>query len=339
MEIEVKYFAEGMDPLCYVAGKSDWIDLHTAETVSLTAGEYRLIPLGVAIALPDGWEALVVPRSSTFQTWGLLQANSVGVIDHTYRGDGDQWYFPAYATRDVTIEKNSRVCQFRIQQNQPRLQFRMVEHLSHPDRGGFGTTGQGTVSARIVLASKSPRRRQLLEQMGIGSFRVVSPEADETPPTGVSFDKVVETLSARKAAAAACDPTEICIAADTLVVLDDRLLGKPRDESEALDMLMSLQGRWHTVCTGVTVRCGDRSETRSQRTEVQFRSAAEEELRAYIATGEPMDKAGAYGIQGRGALLVAGIEGDYSNVMGLPVCLLGEMLKDFGVSLLGEDAE
>ena len=99
-------------------------------------------PLGVAIALPEGYEAHIVPRSSTFKNYGILQTNSMGVVDYTYRGDGDQWRMPAYATRDVTIEKNARICQFRIMKNQPRLTFTKVEHLDGPDRGGFGSTGK-----------------------------------------------------------------------------------------------------------------------------------------------------------------------------------------------------
>lgn len=142
MEIKVKYFVDDIDPLCYVDEKSDWIDLHAAETVTMRAGEYRLIPLGVAIALPEGYEAHITPRSSTFKNYGILQTNSMGVVDCSYCGDGDQWYMPAYATRDVTIEKNARICQFRIMENQPRLTFTRVEKLEGPDRGGFGSTGK-----------------------------------------------------------------------------------------------------------------------------------------------------------------------------------------------------
>lgn len=141
-EIKVKYFVDDIDELCYVAGKSDWIDLHAAEGVTLKAGEFRLIPLGVAIALPEGWEAHIVPRSSTFKNYGILQANSMGVVDCSYCGDNDQWRMPVYATRDVTIEKNARICQFRIMRNQPSLTFTRVEHLEGPDRGGFGSTGK-----------------------------------------------------------------------------------------------------------------------------------------------------------------------------------------------------
>ena len=140
--IKVKYFSDDMEPLCYVDGKSDWIDLHTAEEVTLKAGEFRLIPLGVAIALPEGWEAHIVPRSSTFKNYGILQTNSMGVVDCSYCGDNDQWRMPVYATRDVTIEKGARICQFRIMKNQPQLEFLTVDHLDGPDRGGFGSTGK-----------------------------------------------------------------------------------------------------------------------------------------------------------------------------------------------------
>ena len=141
-EIKIKYYTDAIDPLCYVDGKSDWIDLQAAETMTLRAGEFRLIPLGVAIALPAGYEAHIVPRSSTFKNYGLLQTNSMGVVDNSYCGDNDQWRFPAYATRDVTVEKGARICQFRVMANQPRLEFTAVERLGGPDRGGFGSTGR-----------------------------------------------------------------------------------------------------------------------------------------------------------------------------------------------------
>jgi len=140
--IKIKYFTDEIDPLCYVDGKSDWIDLHAAEDVSLRAGEFRLIPLGVAVAVPEGYEAHIVPRSSTFKNYGILQTTSMGVVDYTYRGDGDQWFMPAYATRDTAIPRNARICQFRIVKNQPQLTFQRVEHLDAPDRGGFGSTGK-----------------------------------------------------------------------------------------------------------------------------------------------------------------------------------------------------
>ena len=140
--ITVKYFHEDMEPLCYVDGKSDWIDLRAAEEVTLKAGEFALIPLGVAMALPEGYEAHLAPRSSTFKNYGILQTNSIGVVDWSYRGDNDEWRMPVYATRDVTIEKGARICQFRIVENQPKLNFVRVEHLEGPDRGGFGSTGK-----------------------------------------------------------------------------------------------------------------------------------------------------------------------------------------------------
>ena len=141
-EIKIKYFSDDMEELCYVDGKSDWIDLRSAQEVTLKAGEFRLIPLGVAMRLPQGFEAHIAPRSSTFQNYGILQTNSVGVVDCSYCGDNDQWHMPVYATRDVTIEMGARICQFRIMENQPRLLFARVEHLEAPDRGGFGSTGK-----------------------------------------------------------------------------------------------------------------------------------------------------------------------------------------------------
>ena len=140
--IKVKYFSDDMEPLCYVDGKSDWIDLRLAEEVTLKAGEFRLLPLGLAIALPEGYEAHITPRSSTFKNYGILQTNSMGVVDSSYCGDNDQWRMPVYATRDVTIEKGARICQFRIMKNQPQLEFLTVDHLDGPDRGGFGSTGK-----------------------------------------------------------------------------------------------------------------------------------------------------------------------------------------------------
>ena len=139
--LKIRYLTDGLPELRYVGGKSDWIDLYAAETVALSAGDFRLVRLGVAIALPDGYEAHIVPRSSTFRNYGVLQANSIGVVDNSYRGDDDEWMFPAYATRDVTIEKGARICQFRIMRNQPVLRFETVERLPDGNRGGFGSTG------------------------------------------------------------------------------------------------------------------------------------------------------------------------------------------------------
>ena len=190
--------------------------------------------------------------------------------------------------------------------------------------------------AKIVLASGSPRRQELLQRIGITDFDIRVPQTEETYPAGLSPRETVEYISREKsdAAAALCTPEEIIITADTMVFLDDQRLGKPVDEADALRMLTELSGRRHTVCTGVTVRQGQRSLTRAQSTDVYFRRASESELRAYIRGGEPMDKAGAYGVQGQGALLVERIDGDFFNVMGLPVLLLSRMLAEFGVTLL-----
>lgn len=141
-EIKIKYFTEEIDKLEYIDGKSDWIDLRASEDVTLKAGEFRLIPLGVAMELPKGYEAHLVPRSSTFKNYGILQTNSCGVIDCTYCGDEDMWRMPVYATRDVTIQKNDRICQFRIMENQPKITFSQVDTLGNENRGGFGSTGK-----------------------------------------------------------------------------------------------------------------------------------------------------------------------------------------------------
>ena len=139
--IKIKYFTQEIDKLAYIDGKSDWIDLRASETVELKAGEFKLIPLGVAMQLPPGDEAHVVPRSSTFKNYGVLQVNSCGVIDGSYCGDGDMWKMPVYATRDTVIHKNDRICQFRIMENQPHIIFEETASLEGKDRGGFGTTG------------------------------------------------------------------------------------------------------------------------------------------------------------------------------------------------------
>lgn len=139
--IKIKYFSDDMERLCYIDGKSDWIDLRASEQVVLKTGEFRRIPLGVAMELPAGYEAHVVPRSSAFKNYGIIQTNSCGVIDGSYCGDEDMWYMPVYATRDVTIEKNDRICQFRIVENQPKITFLECEALENRNRGGFGSTG------------------------------------------------------------------------------------------------------------------------------------------------------------------------------------------------------
>ncbi len=141
-EIRIKYFTQEIDKLEYIDGKSDWIDLRASEDVELKAGEFRLIPLGVAMELPKGYEAHLVPRSSTFKNYGIIQTNSCGIIDCTYCGDEDMWRMPVYATRDTVIRKNDRICQFRIMENQPKITFSQVESLGNINRGGFGSTGR-----------------------------------------------------------------------------------------------------------------------------------------------------------------------------------------------------
>ncbi len=140
--IRINTFTDKIDKLTYVDGKSDWIDLRASEDVELKAGEFKLIPLGVAMELPKGYEAHLVPRSSTFKNYGILQTNSCGIIDCSYCGDEDMWRMPVYATRDTMIHQNDRICQFRIVENQPKITFDEVESLGNADRGGFGSTGR-----------------------------------------------------------------------------------------------------------------------------------------------------------------------------------------------------
>ena len=140
MEIRIKYLAD-ITKIERI-GVGDWIDLRAAEDIVMKAGEYRLIPLGVAMELPSGYEALVAPRSSTYKRYGILQANGIGIIDETYCGDGDQWHFPALAMRDTAIRKNDRICQFRIIEHQPKVDLIEVKFLGNYDRGGLGSTGR-----------------------------------------------------------------------------------------------------------------------------------------------------------------------------------------------------
>ncbi len=141
-KIKIKYFTDRIEKLRYIDGKSDWIDLRCAEDIVLKKGEFKLIPLGVAMQLPKGYEAHVVPRSSTFKNFGVIQTNHCGVIDESYCGDNDQWYMPVLAVRDTEIHVNDRVCQFRIIRHQPVIDFEECAMLERDDRGGFGSTGK-----------------------------------------------------------------------------------------------------------------------------------------------------------------------------------------------------
>lgn len=138
--IKIKYFTDKINKIQKI-DQGDWIDLRAAETVEFKAGEFRLIPLGVAMELPKGYEAHAVPRSSTYKNFGIIQTNHMGIIDESYCGDNDQWYFPAYALRDTVINVNDRICQFRIIEKQPEICFEEVTSLGNEDRGGIGSTG------------------------------------------------------------------------------------------------------------------------------------------------------------------------------------------------------
>ena len=139
--IKIKYFSEDIEKLRYIGGNSDWIDLRAAEDVTMKKGEFRLIRLGVAMELPQGYEAHVVPRSSTYKNFGLIQTNHMGAIDESYKGDADEWKWPALAMRDTEVHAGDRLCQFRIMKHQPQINFIEVQTLENEDRGGFGTSG------------------------------------------------------------------------------------------------------------------------------------------------------------------------------------------------------
>jgi septum formation protein len=187
------------------------------------------------------------------------------------------------------------------------------------------------MSVRVVLASASPRRRQLLDLIGI-AHEVRPSNIDETMRPREAPRRHAERLAREKATAIASrDPDLVTIGADTVVVINRRVLGKPRDEAEAVRMLTQLSGRVHTVITAVAVARGKKLRSSIEEVSVKFRRLREEEIHAYVATGEPMDKAGAYGIQGYGATIVECIEGDYFAVMGLPLLRLTSLMRDLGI--------
>ena len=141
MKVYIKYFTDGMIPVEKIS-KGDWIDLRAAEDIEMKAGEFRVIPLGVGMILPEGYEAHIAPRSSTYKNFGIIQTNSIGMVDNSYCGEEDEWKMAAYALRDAVIHKNDRICQFHIVEKQPEIEFEVVEHLKEQSRGGFGSTGK-----------------------------------------------------------------------------------------------------------------------------------------------------------------------------------------------------
>ena len=186
----------------------------------------------------------------------------------------------------------------------------------------------------VILASQSPRRRELLGLTGL-DFTVRVADIDESmDPKAAPFDEVAR-VSRLKALAVSRDPGDVVIAADTIVVCEGRVLGKPRDEEDAFRILSLLSGRHHEVMTGMTVVKDDEIITHTEVTKINFRDLHPDEIRAYIASGEPMDKAGAYGIQGGAALFADEMVGDYYNVMGLPVCRLAMILRSLGLPIWG----
>lgn len=190
----------------------------------------------------------------------------------------------------------------------------------------------------IILASKSPRRQELMRLLGL-EFTVMTEDVDERMDAALAPEDEVARVSACKAAAVLPQTSaeDVVICADTIVVLDGQIMGKPKDEAEAFSMLRRLSGRTHRVLTALTVCCRGERRTELEQTEVTFRKLSDREIRSYIATGDPMDKAGAYGVQGGAAVFVSKLNGDYFNVMGLPLCRLTQRLRDCGISILGED--
>ena len=188
---------------------------------------------------------------------------------------------------------------------------------------------------KLILASASPRRKELLGLFRI-PFQIRVADIDETMDLSkLPFDEVAR-VSRLKAMATPRSQDEVVVAADTVVVCEGRVLGKPHSEEEAVSMLRLLSGRDHQVMTGVTVACADRYKTFTEVTDIHFRELSDKEIHAYVATGEPMDKAGAYGIQGGAALFCSHMVGDYYNVMGLPVCRLGQLLREMAPELMGD---
>ena len=188
---------------------------------------------------------------------------------------------------------------------------------------------------QLILASQSPRRRELLSLFGI-PFAVRVADIDETMDPTLPAAEAVAQISHKKALAVARDTQDVLIAADTIVVVAGKILGKPHTKEEAAEMLRLLSGRDHQVMTGVTVLCGDRETVFTEITDLHFRELTESEIQRYVESGEPMDKAGAYGIQGGAALFCQRMTGDYYNVMGLPVCHLGQVLKEMAPQIMGE---
>ena len=187
----------------------------------------------------------------------------------------------------------------------------------------------------LILASASPRRKELLGLFHI-PFEIRIADIDETmDPEKAPFDEVAR-VSSLKAVATPRGASDVVVAADTIVVCEGKVLGKPHSAEEAVSMLQQLSGRDHQVMTGVTVICGNHTRTFTEVTDIHFRALSEKEIRAYVATGEPMDKAGAYGIQGGAALFCTHMMGDYYNVMGLPVCRLGQLLREMAPELMGD---
>ena len=188
----------------------------------------------------------------------------------------------------------------------------------------------------IILASGSPRRRELMEMLRVPDLKIIPAKGEETAPQGAGPGELVMALASAKGheVGAQCAPGDVIIAADTIVWVNGGVFGKPHSREQAFEMLSTLSGNTHEVYTGVCVIKDGQETLEYEMSRVRFRELSEREIEAYIATGEPMDKAGAYGAQGKAALFVEGIEGDFFNVMGLPLCRLDAMMKKIGYNLI-----
>lgn len=315
------------------------------EPLLIPHGETRLVPTGIAIALPRGMGGFLFGRSGLGVKHGIAPANAVGVIDWDYRGELLVGLRNSSAI-DYTLQPGDRIAQLvLLPVSTPALC--PVEELGETARGagGFGSTGlenlptpaaaapknataRGKEPLEWILASGSPRRKELLSLLK-KDFTVITSDVDETVNPALTPVQVVEQLAARKTRAVAAEhPEALVIGSDTIVVCGGEILGKPHTPECAVEMLRKLSGREHTVYTALHVATPWEERRAVSATQVQFAVMTEAEIAWYAGTGEPLDKAGAYGIQGLGSRFITGIRGDYFTVMGLPVQTLYTLLKE-----------
>lgn len=308
------------------------------EPIVIEAGKTALIPSGIAVSIPPGYAGFVFGRSGLGIKYGIAPANGVGVIDSDYRGVVGVGLHNSSAT-PFTVRPGDRIAQLLVM---PAAPVTLTEgDIGSTERGesGFGSTGgygsTGAFSKQIVLASASPRRIQMLGDLGL-DFVSMSPDVDESGLGDLPPHTQVEVLAERKASAIEkrSGTDSPVLAADTLVSIDGTSLGKPEHAEDARRMLRLLSGKWHDVYTGLALIADGRTFVEHEHTRVKFRDLTDREIENYVAGGEPLDKAGAYGVQGMGSLFVERIEGDYYNVVGLPLVRLCGMLKSIGIEII-----